>query len=144
MLFIFFTQRAAQHRNIYVLNNAGLALKKQMHSVWQMQMEKQSAWHNRKCLQPSRLHICLKEEGKGFFRKANLSFLWLHVKAIFLILKVCLSLPWYKEFPAPTALFPGWFATCLCSLPVPYHCEVLCILLIFPKILKVHFLWVPH
>lgn len=41
-------------------------------SVWQMQMEKQSAWHNRKCLQLSRLQICLKEDGNGFQKGKSL------------------------------------------------------------------------
>lgn len=147
MFFISFTQRDAQHRNTCVLNNAGFALKKQMHcrnSVWQMQMEKQSAWHNRKCLQPSRLHICLKEEGKGFQKGKSLLSVAAckSYHAVFLIPKICLWLHWYKEYPALAALFPGWVATCFCSLPVPHHCEVLCILM-FPQILRVHFLWVP-
>lgn len=124
MLFISFTQRDAQNRNMCVLNYAGLALKKQRHcrnSVWQMQMEKQSAWLNRRCLQPSRLS---EGGGEGFSERQISPFLRLHVKAVFLILKVGLWLPWCKEYPACS--FPWWLrhASVLSQCSIPVRCCV--------------------
>lgn len=55
--------------------------KKWMHcrnSIWQMQMEKRRAWFNRKCLQPSRVRICLKEEGNGSQKGKPLLFVVAH------------------------------------------------------------------